>query len=98
MKVVDKDLSSAVLRKSLIVVQFALSVLLIICTVIVYSQTKFFNEKDLGFNKEQILQFQARGKVADNLETFITEIKRSSNVVSVTSGYGLPGDRYAGEV
>jgi putative ABC transport system permease protein len=98
MKFVDKDLSSALLRKSMIVVQFVLSVLLIICTVIVYRQTRYFNEKDLGFNKEQILQFQARGNVANNLEAFITEIKRSSNVVSVTSGYGLPGDRYAGEV
>lgn len=97
MKVADKDLSSALLRKSLIVVQFALSVLLIICTVIVYSQTEYFNEKDLGFNKEQILEFEARGKVAANLETFITELKRSSNVVSVTSGYGLPGDAYAGD-
>lgn len=98
MKVIDKDLSSAILRKSLIVVQFIVSVLLIICTVIVYRQTRFFNEKDLGFNKEQILQFEARGKIGQNLETFIAEIKRSSNVVSVTSGYGLPGDRYAGEV
>jgi putative ABC transport system permease protein len=97
MKVADTDLSSAVLRKSLIVVQFALSVLLIICTVIVYRQTKFFNDKDLGFDKEQILEFQARGKVAGNLQTFITELKRSPNVVSVTSGYGLPGDKYAGD-
>jgi putative ABC transport system permease protein len=97
MKVVDKDLSSAWLRKSLVVVQFTLSVLLIVCTVIVYRQTQYFNNKDLGFNKEQVLQFQARGKVADDPETFIAELKRSPDVISVTSGYGLPGDKWAGD-
>jgi putative ABC transport system permease protein len=97
MKVSDKDLSSALLRKSLVVIQFALSVLLIVCTIIVYRQTQYFNKKDLGFNKEQVLEFMARGKVEKNLETFIAEIKRSPNVVSATSGYGLPGDMYAGD-
>jgi putative ABC transport system permease protein len=97
MKVVDKDLSSALLRKLLVVVQFSLSVLLIVCTLIVYRQTQFFNEKDLGFSKEQVLQFQARGKVANDPETFIAEIERSPGVLSVTSGYGLPGDKWAGD-
>ncbi len=85
------------LRQGLVVIQFALSALLIVSSLIVYRQIKYLNTKDLGFNKEQVLFFQMRGNVGENLETFKSELKRSSNVLSVTSGYGLPGDQYAGD-
>jgi putative ABC transport system permease protein len=88
------------LRQALVVVQFSLSVLLIVSTTIVYRQTKYLNDKDLGFNKEQVVYFQVRDSLASNaktLETFKSELKRSPGVVSVTSGYGLPGDRFAGD-
>src|SRR6185503_12420908 len=58
------------LRQALVVVQFALSALLIVSAIIVYKQTKYLNDKDLGFNKEQIVYFQVRGDVEKNLETF----------------------------
>jgi putative ABC transport system permease protein len=100
MKSVASGVGGAWLRQALVVIQFALSVLLIVSTIIVYKQTKYLNDKDLGFNKEQIVYFQIRDSLAANpktLETFKSELKRSSNVVSVTSGYGLPGDQYAGD-
>lgn len=86
-----------ILRQALVVVQFALSALLIVSAMIVYRQTNFLNNKDLGFNKEQIIYFQVRGNVQSNLETFKQELRRSPNIVAVTSGYGLPGDQFAGD-
>ena len=88
------------LRHALVVIQFALSVLLIVSTIIVYRQTKFLNTKDLGFDKEQVVYFQVRDSLETNpkiLETFKSELRTSPNIVSVTSGYGLPGDQYAGD-
>lgn len=85
------------LRQSLVVVQFTLSALLIVGAIIVYKQVRYLNTKDLGFSKEQLVFFQTRGGVDQNLETFKAELKRSPNIVSVTSGYGLPGDQFAGE-
>ena len=88
------------LRHALVVVQFALSVLLIVSTIIVYRQTKYLNNKDLGFNKEQVVYFQLRDSLASNpatLETFKSELRNSPNIVAVTSGYGLPGDAFAGD-
>jgi putative ABC transport system permease protein len=85
------------LRQGLVIVQFALSALLIVSAIIVYKQTKYLNNKDLGFNKEQVVYFQVRGDVEKNLETFKSELKQSPGVVSVTSGYGLPGDQFAGD-
>jgi putative ABC transport system permease protein len=91
----DNSNSSGMLRKVLVVVQFALSALLIVCTVIVYKQINYLNSKDLGFSKDQLLYFTVRGNVEDNPELFKNELKRSSGVVSVTGGYGLPGDQFA---
>ena len=85
------------LRQALVVVQFSLSALLIVSTVIVYKQTKYLNNKDLGFNKEQIVYFQIRDSVETSLETFKSELKRYPNIISITSGYGLPGDQFAGD-
>ncbi|MVM31470.1 FtsX-like permease family protein [Spirosoma sp. HMF4905] len=85
-------------RQGLVVVQFALSSLLIISTIVVFRQTQYMNNKDLGFSKEQLIYFQAQGDVAGKgLETFKTELRRSPNVLAVTSGYGLPGDQFAGD-
>jgi putative ABC transport system permease protein len=93
----DKSNSTAWLRQALVIVQFALSALLIVSTIIVYRQINFLHQKDLGFNKEQILFFNVRGDISNNKEAFKEELKRSPNVVSVTGGYGLPGDAVAGD-
>ena len=100
MKPGGSGISTGWLRKALVVIQFALSALLIVSSTIVYRQIKYLNSKDLGFNKEQVVFFQIRDSLANNpqtLETFKTELKHSSNVVSITSGYGLPGDQFAGD-
>jgi putative ABC transport system permease protein len=89
--------SGSWLRPALVVVQFSLSVLLIVSTIIVYRQIKYLNNKDLGFNKEQVLYFQVKGDVEQKLEAFKSELKKSPGIISVTSGYGLPGDAFAGD-
>ena len=83
------------LRHSLVVVQFSLSALLIVVAIIVYKQTQYLNDKDLGFNKEQVIYFQTRGEIDKNLEVFKTGLRKLPGVVAVTSGYGLPGDQFA---
>lgn len=85
------------LRPALVVVQFALSVLLIVSTMTVYRQTKYLNNKDLGFQNDQVVYFQLRGDVSEKLEAFKTELKKHPGIRSITSGYGLPGDAFAGE-
>jgi putative ABC transport system permease protein len=85
------------LRQGLVLIQFSLSTLLIVSAIMVYRQTHFLNNKDLGFNKEQVVYFQMRGDVEKNLETFKSELKQSPGIIAVTSGYGLPGDQFAGD-
>ena len=83
------------LRHGLVVVQFSLSVLLIICAIVVRKQVTYLHNKELGFKKEQILFFPMRGeRMSSNYETFKNELLQSPNVTAVTIGYGFPGDMF----
>jgi putative ABC transport system permease protein len=49
------------LRKSLVVTQFTISVALIISTIVVYNQLKFMRSQDLGFNKDEMMIINTQG-------------------------------------
>lgn len=86
------------LRHSLVVLQFAISVLLIISAIVVYRQVNFLHAKDLGFNKEQIMFFPMRGdRMYQNYEAFKGELEKLPGISSVSIGYGFPGDATAGD-
>lgn len=86
------------LRHGLVVVQFSLSVLLIISAVVVFRQVNYLNNKDLGFKKDRIMFFPMRGdKMDKNTEAFKNELMQLPGVASVSIGYGFPGDAVAGD-
>jgi putative ABC transport system permease protein len=82
------------LRKALVVFQFTLSIALIAGTIIVYSQLKFLNRHDLGFQKDQILivNFEGDGKVQDNIESIKKSLADQPGVVSVAASRAVPGE------
>jgi putative ABC transport system permease protein len=83
------------LRHTLVVIQFSLSLLLIISAIVVIRQVHYMHTKDLGFRKEQILFFPLRGKTLKNdYEAFKNELARLPGVSSVSIGYGFPGDMF----
>jgi putative ABC transport system permease protein len=89
---------SAWLRKSLVVGQFALSVMITISAIIVLRQVNYLHNKDLGFNKEEIMFFPMRGdNMSHKAETFRQELLRLPGISSVSIGYGYPGDAVAGD-
>ncbi len=86
------------LRHGLVVIQFSLSVLLIICAIVVYNQVNYLHNKDLGFNKDQIMFFPLRGaKMVENMDSFKMQLEQLPGVSSVSIGYGFPGDAVAGD-
>lgn len=86
------------LRHGLVVVQFALSALLIISAIVVYRQVNYLHNKDLGIDKEQIMFFPMRGdRMYENYDAFKKRLLTSTGVSSVTMGYGFPGDMFAGD-
>ena len=86
------------LRHVLVIIQFSLSVLLIISAMVVYKQVDYLHNKDLGFNKDQIMFFPMRGdNMFKNTAAFKNDLSALPGVSSVSIGYGFPGDAVAGD-
>ena len=93
--------SGAFFRKGLVVFQFSISVLLIICVSIIMSQMNYLKNTDLGFEKEQslIVKFDNLN-ISRNKLSFKEAIKNIPAVQSVSLMSGEPGgfhDRYSFE-
>jgi putative ABC transport system permease protein len=83
------------LRHGLVVIQFSLSVLLIISAIVVINQVRYMHNKDLGFAKEQVLFFPMKGEnLQKNYASFKNELMRYPGIASVSIGYGFPGDGF----
>lgn len=74
-------LSEILIRKGLVVFQFAISVILIVSVLIVYKQISYVRTKNLGFDKNNIIYIEKEGKVADHPETYIAEVKKLPGVL-----------------
>ncbi|MCP4725738.1 MAG: FtsX-like permease family protein [bacterium] len=86
----------SVLRKGLVVLQFAISIILIIGTILVSQQLNYFQEKDLGLNPEQILVISLQETPnADNYLSFKNELLQSPGIISVAASNGTPGKNSA---
>ncbi|HEV2353912.1 MAG TPA: FtsX-like permease family protein, partial [Puia sp.] len=86
------------LRHGLVIVQFSLSILLILSAIIVFRQVDYLHNKDLGFNKEEIMFFPMRGdNMSKNIPAFKNDLLKVPAVQSVSIGYGFPGDAVAGD-
>lgn len=80
------------LRKTLVVFQFALSIGLILAVLIIQNQTHFMREKNLGFNKEQVIVVPLQsneGTIA--MDLILNKIKSIPGVVSVSASSNQPG-------
>jgi putative ABC transport system permease protein len=77
------------LRNTLLVVQFSLSTLLIICTIITWQQITYLQNKPLGYNKMQVLSIPvSRGLVGEKaLQLMRNELKNHAEVAAVTGAY-----------
>lgn len=79
------------LRNGLVVFQFAVSVILIICTIIVNQQMNYMTSDKLGFNKEHTIIIQRTDLLAENTRAFKNELKRIAGVENVSGATALPG-------
>lgn len=73
-------------RKGLVVFQFTLSVILIVAVFVVYKQIEFVqHNSSLGYNKDHVIYFEIEGKVKENINPFLAEVKQIPGVVDASS-------------
>jgi putative ABC transport system permease protein len=86
---------SSRLRSVLVVFQFALSVILIICTIIVFQQHSYMQNKDLGFNKKDLLSVAIQNdEVRIGLESFKQDLLNIRGVEKAGLSSMVPGEMY----
>ncbi len=80
------------LRRSLVVLQFAISQVLIVGTLIAVSQMNFIQNADLGLNKEGILVLRGNGDSTQisRMDIFKSELKKINSVIDVTQCTDIP--------
>ncbi len=79
------------LRRILVVFQFAVSILLITGTMVMYRQIKYMLKKDVGFNKEQLIVINRAGALGTKVRSFEDAVKAIPGVINIASSTGVPG-------
>lgn len=83
------------LRNGLVVFQFAISIALFIGTLVIYSQLKYVQSKDLGFDKEQTVVIYRADDLGGRLQSFEHDLMLKKDIVSITNSSGVPGNQYS---
>ena len=79
------------LRSGLVVFQFAISIILIIGTMVVYNQMRYIQDMKLGFDKDHILVIQRAWALESQANTFKEELTKHSGIVSASNSDNIPG-------
>jgi ABC-type antimicrobial peptide transport system permease subunit len=86
--VINKNPGNAGFRRVLVIFQFSLSILLIICTLVIETQLKYMQNKKLGFNKDNIGYFMFPTRPGDpKLESLKKELSNNPDILSVTKAW-----------
>jgi putative ABC transport system permease protein len=72
--------SAAVIRKGLVVLQFTISIVLIIGTIIIFQQIQHVKSRPLGFEKENLIEMNAQGEVAQHFSAIRQELLNTGMV------------------
>jgi putative ABC transport system permease protein len=76
---------AVLIRKTLVGFQFTISIALIICTVLVYQQVKHIKNRDLGYDKDLLLEIPMTGKMKDNFNAIRHDLLSSGKVENVAT-------------
>lgn len=76
-------------RKILVVAQFAASIVLIICTVVVFNQLEYVSKKNLGFEKEQIVYLPLKGAAKEKYSALKQELLTNPGILGITTSQSL---------
>lgn len=80
-------------RSVLVVGQFAISIILIVCVIVVINQLDYMKSKDLGFEKEDVAVLPAYSQLTDNYEIMRTRLLQHPGITEVSLASRIPSGR-----
>lgn len=75
-----KEKGSGLIRKGLVVLQFSVSIFLIIATIVIYQQIQHLKKRDLGFNKSDLVVMPLQGNMNENFSAIKNELMQTGVV------------------
>lgn len=101
-KLFKNNIGNLLIRNGLVVFQFTISVVLIICTIVMFEQLKYEQSKDLGLNKENVVVIANTKRLGNVEESFREELTRQPGVIDASISSSIPtkgnfGDGYVPE-
>jgi putative ABC transport system permease protein len=85
------SLSNGRLRRVLVIFQFAVSILLIVGTLVMARQIRYMLNKDTGFDKEQLMVIERAHVVGQKMKSFKERVKMIPGVINIASSTAIPG-------
>lgn len=86
-------------RKTLVVLQFSISIVLIVATILIQSQMNYVQTKNLGYDRDNIVYFEREGKLLENHDAFLSEMRDLPGVEkAAASGFMIGGANSTGGV
>jgi len=80
------------LRSSLVVFQFSVSIILIIGTLVVYRQLNYIQNKNLGFNKDQVVIVKKVDDIKQEIRPFRQDLLKHADIISASNSSNIIGD------
>ncbi len=82
------------LRRVLVGIQFAISIFMLISTLIIYDQMQYVRSKDLGFDKEQVFTIGLSGDTRERFPVLKNLLLQNSNISLAATASTVPGNGY----
>jgi putative ABC transport system permease protein len=87
--------SQLTIRKFLVIFQFVISILLIICTLVIYKQITYLRNRNLGFNQEQVLVVSMKDdEVRSQFDVIRSVLLSNPAIVKVAASSSIPGGQF----
>ncbi len=78
------------LRNGLVIFQFTISIMLIVCTIIIFQQLQFTRNKNMGLNKDNVIVIANTNRLGTSEETFRQQVAGLPHVKSASATTSIP--------
>ncbi len=90
----QRSSTKSVLRNFLVILQFSISIILIVGTFIIASQLNYIQNKKLGFNRDQILIVKKTDDIGKYIRSFKYDLSQIATITTVSNSSSIPGGNF----
>ncbi len=89
-KIVQTGKKKSVFRRVLVILQFSMSVILIIGTLVVYAQLDYIRNRKIGWDRENLISIHLSGEIKKSFDILKAELLKHPRILSVTAAFSEP--------